>query len=180
MSNRGAYGFVINGNMTTIYCARGADFGGLGDNLLEVVKNLGLDDLMKKVSALEEVKPDEILTDNELIQFRKNTGITNNVTVNSWYELLRTESDNPEAFLDAGKYWDGYWSLKGEAEKFYLVDFDKKTFEVWIWALGKELNHRPHIETTVELISYPLNDLPDSLRHLEEDQWDLRRALKQI
>lgn len=159
-------------------CARGASYENLGNNLLDLVKKHSISKIIADVNDLQMVEEDDVLTDEEVLEMKGKIIHSDHSRLtgeeDTWYDYLYQAQHDPEYLLQVGRYIDGMWSLEGEAEKFFLLNLDESSLDVYVWH-SKTISNRKSIQEMVELVSYPLNKLPETIGNLEDDRWDYIR-----
>lgn len=162
MSSNGGYGFVLNGQEIIIFVGRGTDaIDNFGTSFVYFLRENSLEDIKAKVSRLE------VTTEGE----------------NSL-----TQQYDPQSTLSEGQYSDGSWVIKAGIDHLYVADLDLNRLEIYRSGThkgkvsgrfgngqiltGKERNQ----EIPILMGMYPLDALPENLRWLEENQYDLLTA----
>jgi hypothetical protein len=191
MSTRGGYGFVLNGKETIVYTGNGTDLEGLGNLLIEWLKEA---DLAKTSALLTSLEPKDGFSDvspEDINAVANRTGVTPisryGKEINSWNDLMYLGQFDPDFLLSSGYFIDGSWILSScDLEYFYLNDLDKNRLEIYhgyshagevkgrfgkgIVLTGTETDQQP----PTLLAMYSLDALPENLNYLEENQYDLR------
>lgn len=198
MSNRGGYGFVLNGQEKIIYVGKGAEFGGLGDTALGWSRKVmagptnAQEIVMKQIQTLQEAEGTSIVPEPLLVDILKIGMAIRPVSITKeydWYSVMREVAYNPQNVLDIGYYLDAAWLIdSADCEYLYLIDFDKGMFEVYydthmarnLPASGRFNERTDNYETTTReestyinmIASYPLESLPESVGHLQDDIYE--------
>lgn len=198
MSNRGGYGFILNGQEKIIYVGNGAEFGGLGDTVLGWIRKVkaGPTDeqeiVMKQIRTLQEAEGTSIVPESLLVDILKINPAIRPVSITKeydWYSVMRQIAYYPQNVLDIGHYLDAAWLIDSrDCEYLYLIDFDKGMFEVYydthmarnLPASGRFNARTDNYETTTReeatyinmIASYPLESLPESVGHLQDDIYE--------
>jgi len=159
MSSNGGYGFVLNGKETIIFVGKGTDsLDNFGSFFVDFLKTNDLEDLKSMVSQLKEATLDE--------------------------EPL-SHQYNPQQVLEKGAYSDGSWVITTGIDRLYMVDFDKNRLEIYRsgrhkgkipgrFGKGAILTGNENRNLIPILMAmYPLDVLPEDLRWLEDNQYDL-------
>lgn len=191
MSTRGGYGFVVDGKEIIVYTGNGADLTSLGDILTDWLKKVSFQNVKSQIENLQEVNRDDYVSAEDIALVAGKTGVTpesryrNEIT--TWNDLLYFGQCSPEFLLESGHYIDGSWIINSvDLEYFYMIDFDKNRLEIYhgyshqgeiqgrfgngIVLTGKERGEHP----PTLLAMYPLDNLPDNLNWLEENQYELK------
>lgn len=198
MSNRGGYGFVLNGQEKIIYVGNGAEFGGLGETVLGWIRKVMADPtdeqgiVMKQIQTLQVVDGASIVPDALLEDILKINPAIRPVSITKeydWYSVMRQVAYYPQNVLDIGYYLDAAWLIDStDCEYLYLIDFDKGMFEVYydthmarnLPASGRFNARTDNYETTTReeatyinmIASYPLESLPESVGNLQDDIYE--------
>lgn len=178
MSTRGGYGFVLNGQEKIIYVGNGAEFGCLGDTVLnwlrmitaEPVNNLSI--ILERIAHLTVVENDEMCSVDGLQHY-------------DWGSVMRQISYNPGSILDVGYYVDASWLIDDvDCEYLYMIDFDKGVFEIYydtymartLPASGRFNSKSETTAMTREaaayinmIASFSFDTLPKSIAYFEQD-----------
>lgn len=159
MSSNGGYGFVLNSQEIIIFVGRGTDaIDNFGSSFVYFLRESNLEDIKAQVSCLEATAENE--------------------------EPLIRQYD-PQKMLEEGRYSDGSWVINTGIDHLYIANFDSNRLEIYRSGAhkgkipgrfgngqiltGKERNK----EIPVLMGMYPLDALPENLRWLEENQYDL-------
>jgi hypothetical protein len=198
MSNRGGYGFVLNGQEKIIYIGKGSDFESLGDTVLgwlRKVKSHPADEqriIMEQIQNLQKVEGIGVVPDLLLDDILKIDSSIRPVSITreyDWHSVMRHIAYDPQDVLNIGHYIDGAWILSGlDCEYLYMIDFDKGMFEVYydshmarnIPASGRFNTQADGYEATTReeatyvnmIASYAFKSLPESIANLQEDIYE--------
>lgn len=198
MSNRGGYGFVLNGQEKIIYVGKGADFESLGDTVLGWIRQVKAGPIDEQqivtvlIQNLKDVDGISIVSDSLLIDILKIDPAIRPVSITKeydWYSVMRKIAYYPQNVLDIGYYIDAAWMINsGDCEYLYMIDFDKGMFEVYydtdmarnLPASGRfnarmdnyEITTREEANHINMIASYPLESLPESVGNLQQDIYE--------
>lgn len=137
MGTRAAYGFIIDGQEKITYNHGDGYLDGLGLDLLKQLRGVWLEYMKETVKNVVLIKdPEEIVTDEYIINELADYAASNRGTPGSWYSLLRGSQgdivcyacDEPLKYMIDNKDFL-YDSLF--CEYAYIINFDTETFEFY-------------------------------------------------
>lgn len=171
MSTRGFLGFVIDGRELITYNHNDSYPAGLGSAVLEWARNADMVDAIEKARDLRLVFSSSEPTDADieaLAPYRLSLNEPSHRP--DWYELLRGTQGDPAAILAAGVLEnERFLPCDPSAAWGYVIDFDKRAFEVYLGRQRKAhtkgrfagMTHTRRGFFPARLVaSWPLSDLP--------------------
>lgn len=182
MSTRGGYGFVLNGQEKIIYVGNGAEFGCLGETVLNWLRIVTAGPTTNQSTVLEQIA--NLAPVADITAMCSVDGLQNY----DWHSIMRQVSYNPGMVLDMGNYIDSAWLIGNvDCEYLYIVDFDKGIFEIYydtnmaakLPASGR-FNARTEANGTTRedaayinmIVSFPFHALPESIGNFTEDIYE--------
>lgn len=181
MSTRGGYGFVLNGQEKIIYVGNGAEFGGLGDRVLNWLRMVTSGPVNNRPVILEQIV-------NLTAVDGAGTCTADGLQSYDWRAIMRQISYNPGAVLEMGHYIDASWLIDDvDCEYLYIIDFDKGVFEIYYdTRMAAKLPASGRFNARMEangisredavyinmIASFPFDNLPSSIGHFEEDIYE--------
>jgi hypothetical protein len=198
MSTRGGYGFVLNGQEKIIYVGNGAEFGGLGDTVLNWLRIVTAGQannqtvILEQIANLKAVETPSTTPEGIETASLPQTPATRAAGVlqkEDWRAIMQQISYNPQSVLDIGYYLDAAWLIESvDCEYLYMVDFDKGVFEIYydthmardLPASGRFNNRAETTSASTRedaayinmIASFPFHALPKSIGHFEEDIYE--------
>ena len=185
MGTRGAWGFVIDGDEKIAYNHFDSYPSGLGSDILQAIRGVDIEVLRADARRLRVIQDGEVPTPEDVERLHPWTDLSvGSRSAEDWYCLTRGAQGDVRAALACGIIEDGsdFPADSLFCEWAYVVDLDTATFEVCRGFqmsphsrgrfAGREVPERsvgPYYPVAL-VASYPLSNLPEGLRGVEEGE----------
>ena len=187
MGTRGAYGFIKNNVEKITYNHFDSYFEGLGQNIVDFVKNNSIDILNKIFDKIEMVRSYDEPTQQQIAECYRYADLTvSNKSYKDWYCLLRNTQGNLEFYKDDLRYMIDNKEFMGNSlfcEYAYIINLDTNELEFYLGFQKSPVNNRfaqyvtedDNYYAVKKIISFKLDDIPDNwldtVKEIEEKDY---------